>query len=355
VERVFLSSLAVVALAVLGCGRRTAKEDTQKPAALHVKPETIVVAERNAPETLEITGTLAADKRTDLAANAVGRVLRTFVERGDHVSAGAILAQLDARAAALTQQEANANATALSEQLANVRAECARNDVLLEKGAISRTEYDRTSSQCRSQASTEEAARARAAEASRALGDTNIRAPYAALIGERFVSVGDYVRADSKVVTLLAIDSLRLRLSVPERAIAFVHEGTVVTFETVSLPGQIHTGTVRYIGGEVRELTRDVIDEAVVDNKSGLLIPGMFVTAHLPIGEKMRPFVPKTALVPLGIARGVFVVVAGRLQERVVQTGTAIGDDVAIVEGIKAGDVVVSHPTPDMLDGMAVD
>ncbi len=81
----------------------------------------------------------------------------------------------------------------------------------------------------------------------------------------------------------------------------------------------------------------------------------MFVTAHLPFGEKKRPFIPKTALVSLGIARGAFVVVAGRLQERVVQTGAAIDDDIAIVEGIKVGDVVVSHPTPDMLDGMAVD
>lgn len=132
-ERSLPSTFLLIALAVAACGRRVAKEDTQKPAATRVKPDTLVVTERNAPETLEITGTLAADKRTDLAANAVGRVLRTFVERGEHVTAGAILAQLDARAAAITQKEANANATAMSEQLANVRAECARNDVLLER------------------------------------------------------------------------------------------------------------------------------------------------------------------------------------------------------------------------------
>ncbi len=353
-KRSLSSTLAWVAIASTDC-RHEVKQDAVKTNAAHARPDTVIVAERTAPETIEITGTLAADKRTDLAANATGRVIRTFVERGDHVSAGAVLAQLDARAATITEREANANASALAEQLANVRGECARNDSLLEKGAISRAEYDKSSSQCRSQASTEEAARARASEAARALGDTNIRAPYAALVGERFVSVGDYVRADSKVVTLLAIDTLRLRLSVPERAISTVREGTVVTFDTVSLPGQIHRATIRYIGREVRELTRDVIDEAVVDNNDGVLIPGMFVTAHLPIGEKSRPFVPKSALVPLGITQAVFVVVAGRLQERVVQTGTVIEDSIAIVEGVKAGDIVVSHPTPDMLDGMAVE
>jgi membrane fusion protein, multidrug efflux system len=306
-------------------------------------------------ETVVVTGVLAADERTDLSANATGRVIRTFVERGDHVKAGATLAQLDARSAVLTEAEAKANEATIAEQLAAVRTDCARNQVLLEKGAISQAEFDRTSSQCRSQASSEEAARARAAEAARALGDSSIRAPFAGVIGERFVSVGDYVRPFDKVVTLLAIDSLRLRLSVPERAIGAAHEGAVVTFETVSLPGRVYAGTIRYLGREVRESTRDVIDEAVVDNHDGSLVPGMFVTAKLPTGEATRPVVPKSALVPVDPAQAVFVVADGRLQERVVETGAAIDDGVAVLDGVKKGEHVVLHPTPDMLDGMAVE
>jgi RND family efflux transporter MFP subunit len=347
--------LVFLVLQAASCARRSAKDEAAKPAQGRVKAETIVVAERTVPETLEITGVLAADKRTDLAANATGRVVGTFVERGDHVKAGAVLAQLDARAAALTQTEAKANEAAIGEQLAAVRADCARYSTLLAKGAITQQEYDRTSSQCRSQASSEEAARARASEAARALGDTSIRAPYGGVVGERFVSVGDYVRPDSKVATLLAIDTLRLRLSVPERAIGAAHEGTVVTFETVSLPGHVYSGTIRYVGREVRETTRDMIDEAVVENEGGALVPGMFVTAHLPVGEATRPIVPKSALVPLDPAQAVFVVAEGRLQERVIETGTAIDDGVAVLDGVKKGDRVVVHPTPEMLDGMAVE
>jgi membrane fusion protein (multidrug efflux system) len=322
-----------------------------------VKAETVVVGERVVPETLEITGSLTADKRTDLAANASGRVVRTFVERGDHVGAGAVLAQLDARAAAITETEAKANEAAIAEQLANVLADCKRSEALLAKGAISQVEHDRTSSQCRSQASSEEAARARAAEASRAVGDTSIRAPYAGVIGERFVSVGDYVHPDSKVVTLLATDPLRLRLSVPERAIASAREGSVVSFETAAAPGRVFTGTIRYLGREVRENTRDMVDEAVVENHDGALVPGVFVTAHLTIGEATRPVVPKSALVPAPPAQAVFVVVDGRLQERVVETGPGLtdGDVVAILDGVKKGDRVVLHPTREMLDGMAVE
>jgi RND family efflux transporter MFP subunit len=345
----------ILAILAASCAKKPAQDDAAKPAQGRVKAESVMVAERTVPETLEITGVLTAEKRTDLAANATGRVVSTFVERGDHVKAGAVLAQLDARAAALTQAEAKANEAAVSEQLAAVRADCARYGTLLAKGAITQQEYDKTSSQCRSQASSEEAARARASEAARALGDTAIRAPYGGVVGERFVSVGDYVRPDSKVVTLLAIDTLRLRLSVPERAIASAREGTVVTFETVSLPGQVYSGTIRYVGREVRETSRDMIDEAVVDNQSGALVPGMFVTAHLPIGEAARPIVPKTALVPLDPAQAVFLVIDGRLQERVVETGAAVDEGVAVVDGVKKGDRVVVHPTPEMLDGMAVE
>jgi RND family efflux transporter MFP subunit len=346
---------AVVLPGAAGCARHAAKQETGKPVEARVKAETVVVGERTVAETVEVTGVLAADRRTDLAANATGRVVRTFVERGDHVAAGAILAQLDARSAALSQTEAKANEDSIAEQLQAVQTDCARDVALLAKGAISQAEYDKTSSQCRSQASSEEAARARAAEASRAVGDASIRAPFAGVVGERFVSVGDYVRPFDKVVTLLAIDELRLKLSVPERAIGAAHEGTVVTFETVSMPGHVYKGTIRYLGREVREGTRDLIDEAIVDNRDGALVPGMFVTAHLPTGESMRPVVPKSALVPVEPAQAVFVVADGRLHERVVETGTTVDDGVAVLDGVTKGEHVVVHPTPDMLDGMAVE
>jgi RND family efflux transporter MFP subunit len=338
-----------------GCARHAAREGTGKATEVRVKADTVVIGERTVAETVLVTGVLAADRRTDLSANATGRVVRTFVERGDHVAAGEILAQLDSRSAALSKAEAKANEETVAEQLRAVRTDCARSEALLAKGAISQAEYDKTSSQCRSQSSSEEAARARAAEAARALGDSSIRAPFAGVVGERFVSVGDYVRPFDKVVTLLAIDSLRLKLSVPERAIGAAHEGSVVTFETVSMPGRVYTGTIRYLGREVREGTRDLIDEAVVDNHDGSLVPGMFVTAHLPTGESTRPIVPKSALVPVEPAQAVFVVADGRLQERVVETSTAIDDGVAVLDGVKKGERVVVHPTPDMLDGMSVE
>ncbi len=237
-ERSLPSTFLLIALAVAACGRRVAKEDTQKPAATRVKPDTLVVTERNAPETLEITGTLAADKRTDLAANAVGRVLRTFVERGDHVTAGAILAQLDARAAALTRRRPRPTRPRCRSS-SRTSAPSARATMCCSKRARSRARS--TTGRARSAGLKRRGKKPRVPALQkrheRSATRTSVR-PTRRSSPSASCSVGDYVQADSKVVTLLAIDSLRLRLSVPERAIASVHEGTVVSFETVSLPSR---------------------------------------------------------------------------------------------------------------------
>jgi RND family efflux transporter MFP subunit len=185
-------ALALLPFALSACRKQKAPEPSVTTTTKSMRVETVVIDERPLPKTVTITGTLQADQRSELAANAAGRVIRTFVERGDHVKAGALLAQLDSRAASITRTEAQAQAQSMSEQLAAVRADCARYEALVAQGAISQQAFDRQASQCRTQSLTEEAARARAADATRILSDTAIRAPFAGVISERAVSVGDY-------------------------------------------------------------------------------------------------------------------------------------------------------------------
>lgn len=337
------------------CQRSTSAAPAPKPEAKPVQVDSVVVEERAVPKTLVVTGTLEADQRTDLAANASGRVIRTFVERGDHVKAGALLAQLDTRGATLSHAEAEANAKSITDQLAAVRAECLRYEALRTKGAITQQEFDRQAVQCRTQASSEEAARARLADAARVIQDAAIRAPFAGVVSERFVSVGDYVQPNSKVVTLLVDDPLRLRISVPEPAIAFAHEGTVVTFKVLSAANREFSAVIKYVGREVRPTTRDMVDEAVVDNHEHLLLPGTFVTVELPVGTSTQAIVPKAALVHSDGEATVFAIVDKRLEQRAVHTGLTIDDGIAVSEGLKQGERVVIHPAPDLKDGSPVD
>jgi membrane fusion protein, multidrug efflux system len=341
-----------LALLSAGCSHESAAAAEATPAVAKVRVQTVVVAEQPVPKLLALTGVLSSNERTDLAANAAGRVVRTFVERGDHVVQGALLAQLDRRSAALSRAEAEANVVSAAEQLKNQRADCERYVSLLAKGAITQQEYDRQTTTCQTQAANEEVARTRAAEAVQTLADSSIRAPFSGVIAERFVHVGDYVHADTRVVTLLVDDPLRLDLTIPEANVGSVHPGLTVSFETVSMPGRVFTATVKYMGGEIREATRDLVAEAVTDNRDHALLPGMFVTAELPVGEVTLPVVPAKALSRHDENESVFAVVDGHLEERVVQLGPKVGDLVAIADGVKKGDRVVVSPPPAAADGV---
>ncbi len=344
--------LALVACAACGARAESVAAAAVKAAPVHV--DTVLVADRQMPKTVLLAGSLKAFEESDLAANANGRVQRTMVERGSLVAKGAAIAQLDARFSALAATEAKANLEAASEQKKIAQNDCERFTRLFKKGTIAQQEYDRVMSICKTSAESADAAAARAEQALQMVGDATVRAPFAGLIAERYVSAGEYVRADSRVVHLVDLDPLRLELTIPEADIAAVKEGQSVTFQVDAFPGESFTGTVRYIGPAVRATTRDLVFEALVPNVDRRLKPGLFASAQLIIGTQALPVVPLSALRHDGDSWRAFVVVDKELEERVVQLGPSDGDQVAVLIGLSSGDHLLAHPTDKTADGLAV-
>lgn len=353
--RPMTSVLLFAAGTLAGCHSSEAATANNQSTPRSFQVSTATVVERAVPRVIPLTGTLNADLRTDLTANASGRVVKTFVERGQRVALGATLAQLDIRSAAASASEAEAEIANSKTQLENAQAECARYDALIAHGAITRQEYDKQEASCREQFAALSVSKARARETVVTLADGTIRAPFAGVVTERFVSVGDYVQASSKVVTLVVSDPLRLALTVPERRISEVKEGALATFSPASLPDRTFSGTVKYLSGDVRSNTRDVVVEAIVANPEGALLPGMFVDVSLHAGDSPMAVIPKSAIFTTGPDSGLYVVTDKHLELHVVMLGAPCGDDVAIEEGVKVGDVVVTNPTPSMFDGAPVE
>jgi RND family efflux transporter MFP subunit len=116
----------------------------------------------------------------------------------------------------------------------------------------------------------------------------------------------------------------------------------------------VFSGTVKYIGGEVRPATRDIIVEAVVQNTDGALLPGMFVDANLRTGDNSRPVVPVSAVFASGSEKSVYVAKSGHLEQRIVRIGVRAGEFVAVEEGVKAGEFVVTNPPSANSDGAPI-
>jgi membrane fusion protein (multidrug efflux system) len=341
-------------LAFAGC--RSAAADPRKSAAAPppVKVDTVTVTQRTLPRFLTLTGTLLPNQKADVAADVNGKIQATFVERGSFVVKGFALASVDPRSAAISRAEASAQARALEAQSALASADCERAESLFRDGSISQAERQRQTAQCQASGWSTKAADARAQLAGKMLGDSTIRAPFSGVVAERLVTVGEYVRPDTRVVTLVDIDTLRLELTVSESAIADVHEGQVVSFHVASFDEDF-SATIKYVGPALRRASRDLVVEASLENAARKLKPGMFATAKVGLGTYDSAVVPRTALREEGSTHHVFVVSQKKLEERVVETGEQVGEVVAIAKGVTAGELVVAKNGSDLKDGSSVE
>jgi RND family efflux transporter MFP subunit len=311
--------------------------------------------ELKTPRVVTLSGSLIGAEEAQVAAGAAGKVLATFVERGTYVHKGAVLAKLDARAAGATAAQAAADVEGLKAQAAQAQIDCERTQRLFDKGAISKADFDKISTQCTTTKWSVSSAEARKTLTAEALRDMEIRAPFSGTVVERAVTAGEWVRVDSRVATLVSTDQLRVEITVPETDIPQVKQGMQVSFRTAGEGGgRVYSGKIRYVGPSVRKSSRDAIVEAVFENQAHDLRPGMFVTARLAVGEQALPSVPAAAVRSDGDLRHVFVAVGGRLEDRLVQAGEPVEGEVPIFAGIKSGEKVVAELTPDVHDGAKV-
>jgi membrane fusion protein (multidrug efflux system) len=353
--RKFLLLPPVLVLFVPACKKSEAAQPIAAQEDPPLRVSTAPATERPMPEFLILTGSLLADKQSDIAADANGKVLSTKVERGQSVKQGDLLATLDASAAAL-----NASAALAQEQLAKTQAEqaktdCDRSKQLFDSGAISKAEYDRTVSQCTGSQWSVAAATAQHGSAAKMVGDSAIRAPFSGVIGERYVNVGQYVQPSTRVVSLYAIDPLRLELSVPEANVALVQPDLQVDFQVAAYGEQTFSGKVRFISPNVREASRDLVVEAVAPNPDGKLRPGMFATVRLKTGEKPTVVAPVAAVRKDLDPPRAYAVVNGHIEERVLQLGEEQDGVIGVANGIKVGDLLVLNPTSQVHDGARVE
>lgn len=347
------------AFVILGaaCGKSgpqaQSQQISQKPEK--VKVQTQKVVEKLMPRTLRLTGTLKGEQEADVAANAAGKIVQTFVERGEEVKGGRPLAKLDTTAIALSADEAKANAELTHLQSETAKRDCARYEELYQTQAISKADYDRMVDQCKLAPLSAAAGAARAEAAAQSVRDSLIRAPFSGVVAERYVEVGQFVQRDSKVARVVKVDRLRLEFTVPEVQLGLIRKDSPVHFSVAAYPDKTFEGVVRFVGAAVRNSTRDVVVEAEIENRERVLLPGMFATLELTTSQVSTAVVSSSSLVKCESRTCAFVVVNRRIEERVVQPGLEQAGTVAILDGLRLGEEVVVGPSADLRNGIWVD
>lgn len=348
-----LSALALTlatGLHALGCKQAEGAPPVEQKPPIPVQSEEVTALET--PRLLRLTGNLRGAKETDLAANVAGRVVATQIERGQHVERGTLLARVDVSAANLALAEARVQVETSKTQENISRADCERYERLKKTNAVTELEYDQVTAKCKTAPLQIQAAEARQNIAAKNVGDGAIRSPFSGVVTERYVEVGEYVQAASRVVSIAQIDELRLEFSVPEQNFPDVAVGADVHFRVAAYGDQSFAGKVARISGAVRA-TRDVLVEAAVDNAERKLLPGMFADVELRIGSDTLPSVPKVAVFEHNGKQSVFVVKDGLLEQRVLMPAPETVGRIPVRRGVELGEQVVTVLTPELENGRA--
>jgi membrane fusion protein (multidrug efflux system) len=370
-----LLALAAVPPSLSACNRSRADAPKPAPAATAAKAILITAARAEAGSVqrqVETVGSFAAWEESQVRSEVSGTVDRIFVDLGDRVAAGAVLARLDQRLFRLEVEQAEAALRAAGEtrtrmeaEVEDARANVDRAEELHRRELISTQERDRVRTNYRvMQAQREgsgadiERMAAALAIARKKLADTTIRSPISGLIARRHVNVGEYVTntpiSTSPLFTIVAIDPLKYTGTVPERFAPELRAGQEVELRVEAFGDQAFTGRITRLAPTVDVQTRTLALEARVPNGEVRLRPGFFAKgAVLLHRDDQVVFVPQEAVAYLVGINKAFVVLDGKVQERVVKPGVRQANRVEIT-GVRAGEVVATSNLSQLFDGAPV-
>jgi membrane fusion protein (multidrug efflux system) len=303
--------------------------------------EVVVARADTVVDAIIATGQVEAVQSVELMPDIEGRISRILAREGREVSRGAPLFKVDD--AELRAEVARAEA---ERDLA--RQSLARTRELLEQKASSQSELERAEATARSTEAQLELLKVR-------LDRTTVRAPFAGVVGQRFVSLGDYVTTGTRLAAIQTVNPQRATFQVPERYAERLKVGQQVTFRVAALPGKEFSGRVDFVDPIVQLPGRTILVKAEVANPRRELQAGMFIEVRL--ATAVRPsavIIAEDAVLPLQGANFVWVAVDGKAVRRQVELGVRTPGFVEARSGVEAGEQVVVAGQERLSEGAPV-
>ena len=385
-------SAVIVAAAAAACSKgETAQARGRDAVAKPVKVE--VVKKERITRTVELVGTLAAVDQVTISSETEGRVSRILADLGDRVRAGQPLVQVDQEKQQYNfEQQKAALARALAqygaadpEHLPDIEktpdVQKASADLRQAKQAYDRTNelfkrslvpqqmlddaaatlqakqagYDLSLQGAKNLRASIQASEASMKLADRQLRDTEIRAPFDGYVEKRLVNLGELVKTQMPVMSVVRIDPLKVVAEIPEKMAPWIHDGQPVELHVDAFPDKTFTGKVSRISPAVNASTRAFPFEALAPNPDGVLKPGTFARVHIESGKVDDVLSLPAAVLQYryGVNR-VFVVDGDKLTAHELKIGERMGDRVEILTGVNAGDRVAATDIDKLTDGMKV-
>jgi len=386
------SAVILAAAAAAACSKgETAQARGRDTAAKSVKVE--FVKKERITRTVELVGTLAAVDQVTISSETDGKVSRILADLGDRVRAGQPLVQVDqekqqynveqqkatlARALAqygaadpehLPEIEKTPDVQKASADLRQAKQAYDRTNELFKRSLVpqqmlddaaatlqaKQAGYDLSLQGAKNLRASIQASEASMKLADRQLRDTEIRAPFDGYVEKRLVNLGELVKTQMPVMSVVRIDPLKVVAEIPEKLAPWIHQGQPVELHVDAFPDKTFTGKVSRISPAVNTSTRAFPFEALAPNQDGVLKPGTFARVHIESGKVDDVLSLPAAVLQYryGVNR-VFVIDGDKLTAHELKIGERMGDRVEILTGVNAGDRVAANDIDKLTDGMKV-
>lgn len=349
----FLIAIFGFIVVVLALGAVKVAQIKELSSMPHVQPASAVTSYEAKPvawqAVISAIGTLAPVEGVTVAADADGVVVKIAAENGAAVKAGDLIIALDT-----SVEEAQLAAAEASAALAKLQQD--RSSELVQKNTISKSEADSANAQL-SQAN------ANVAALKATIERKHVRAPFDGRVGIRLVNLGQFVARGRALVPIQKLDPMYVNFNIPQRQLASLTIGQKIGVTVDAFPKPFE-GKIVAINSEVDAATRNVSVQAIVANPDEKLRSGMFVQVEveLPASEP-QVVLPATSIAYAPYGNSVFIIekMKGKdgkeylgVRQQIVKVGTARGDLVAIEEGVKPGEQVVTSGVFKLRNGAPV-
>lgn len=293
------------------------------------------------PLSAEALGNTRANEAVDIRSEITAAITSINFEEGQQVQQGDVLLKLE-------NSEPLADLAARKAALVDSESQYRRSSELFKTNVVSASQLEQLEARRDADQAAVKAAESR-------LAHTVIRAPFAGQIGLRRVSMGSIVSPSTVITTLDDTSQIKLDFNVPEVFMSRLERGLMVTAHSAAWPDILFTGRVVSIDTRVDPASRTITVRALLPNEHGRLRAGMFMTVSLLKDDVVSLIIPEESLIPERSKQFVFVVGEGNIVERrEVITGRRRPGQVEVLEGLMAGERVITEGTQQARPGMPV-
>jgi RND family efflux transporter MFP subunit len=349
-KRGIITALVIIlALAGIGMVLTNNKKKNEAKTAIvaqgggAVSVRTAVIKREPIDLDFAVNGTFAPNQELNFLSENAGRVTKIFVQEGDRVTKGQVIARIDAEIINTDKETAEAT-------LQNAIRDEARYSSSFKTGGVTQQQLDQAKLAV-------ENARLRLQSATRKVSDANVKSPINGIINKKYIEVGAFVNTQgTQMFEIVDVSKLKLKVNVNENQVASIKIGDQAQIKSNVFPTENFAGKVSFIAAKADNSLNFPVELIVENNKKQDIKAGMYGTAIFKFPKQAPALtIPRGSFVGSVSSNQVFVLENGNTAKiRKVVAGRILGENVEILEGLNEGETVITSGQINLVDGTAV-